>query len=180
MRHGEGGCLQHGLVFEWAAAGKTSIGARLGHPRRRRADAPARDFSGAVGGATVNWAATGKTKVVTGPLRNLSSCGLDVRGHVRSPRFFIGPVWSVTAHTTVTARYDRTVRSWRDVGEGTPQTGRRDVIQAGSVGVDWTPRPIVTVSAFVRGEKVKSTLSGGKLSQHRAGPGPEDRDLNGG
>lgn len=149
------------LVLKWVATGKTSIDARLGHLRRRHADAPARDFSGTVGGATVNWAATGKTKVVTGLLRDLSSSGLDVGGHVRSTRFFIGPVWSATAHTTVNARYDRTVRSWRDVGEGTPQTGRRDVIQAGSIGVDWTPRPIVTVSAFVRGEKVKSTLSGG-------------------
>jgi exopolysaccharide biosynthesis operon protein EpsL len=148
------------LQLRWIVTGKTSLDARLGHLRRTHSEAPARDFSGTVGSAIVNWAATGKTKVVAGVLRDLSSSGLDIGGTVKSTRFYVGPVWNATAHTAVSARYDRIERNWRDVPAGAPDTGREDTIRAASIGVDWTPRRIVTVSALVREERVKSTLTG--------------------
>jgi exopolysaccharide biosynthesis operon protein EpsL len=148
------------LQLKWILTGKTSLDARLGYLRRTHPQASARDFSGPVGSATVNWAATGKTKVVAGLMRDLSSSGQDIGGHVQSTRFFIGPVWNATAHTAVNARYDRTERNWRDIPAGAQDAGRQDVIQAASIGVDWTPRRIVTVSALVRGERVKSTIPG--------------------
>jgi exopolysaccharide biosynthesis operon protein EpsL len=148
------------LRLKWILTGKTTLDSRVGYLRREHSEAPARDFSGPVGSATVDWSATGKTRVIAGVLRDLSSSGLDVGGHVRSTRFFVGPVWNATALTSLNARYDRIVRSWRDVPAGPEQSGRRDVIQAASIGLDWTPRRIVTVSASVRGERVKSSISG--------------------
>jgi exopolysaccharide biosynthesis operon protein EpsL len=146
--------------LKWVATGKTSIDARLGHLRRTHSGAPQRDFSGPVGSATVTWDATGKTRVVGGFLHYLSGSGLDTGGYVESDRFFIGPVWRATAHTSVNARYDRTTRQWRDIAAGSPQSGRRDVIQTTSIGIDWEPRRVVTVSAALRGERVRSTLAG--------------------
>lgn len=149
------------VQVRWVLTGKTSFDARLGHLRRTHDGSPARDFSGPVANANVTWLATGKTTVVAGALRYLSSSGLDTGGHVQSTRFFIGPVWKATAHTSVHARYDRTAREWRDIAAATPQHGRRDTIEATSLGVDWAPHRIVTLSASVRGERVKSNATGG-------------------
>ena len=148
------------LQLKWILTGKTSLEARLGHLERNHDNAPARDFSGPVGSASVNWAATGKTRVAAGVFRDLSSSGLETGGHVKNTRWFVGPVWSATAHTTVNARYERIARSWHDVVPGLPESGRRDTIQSGTIGVDWTPRRIVTLSASVRGDRVKSSQAG--------------------
>jgi exopolysaccharide biosynthesis operon protein EpsL len=148
------------VLLKWVLTGKTSLDAQFGNLRRTHDGAPQRDFSGPVGSATVTWAATGKTSVVGGVARYLSSSGLDTGGHIQSDRFFIGPVWNATAHTSVNARYDRIARDWRDVAAGTTESGRRDVIETSSLGIDWTPRSIVTVSASVRGERVNSNLVG--------------------
>lgn len=148
------------VALKWILTGKTSLDARLGHLEREHDAAPQRDFSGPVGNATVTWDATGKTRVVAGVLHYLSSSGLDTGGNVESDRFFIGPVWKATAHTSVNARYDRTTREWRDIAPGTLQAGRRDVIQTMSIGVDWEPRRVVTVSGSLRGERVRSSLPG--------------------
>jgi exopolysaccharide biosynthesis operon protein EpsL len=149
------------VLLKWILTGKTSLDARLGHLKRTHDGAPQRDFSGPVGSATVTWAATGKTSVVAGAQHYLSTSGLDIGGHVESDRFFIGPVWRATAHTSVNARYDRIAREWRDITPGATQFGRRDVIQILSVGADWEPRRVVTVSGSVRGERVRSNLTGG-------------------
>jgi exopolysaccharide biosynthesis operon protein EpsL len=147
-------------LLKWALTGKTSLDARLGYLRRTHPDAAARDFSGPVGSATVNWQATGKTRVMAGVARYLGAAGIDVGGHVEADRFFIAPVWKATAHTAVNVRYERTTRHWRDVPLGTQQSGRRDVIQASSIGIDWEPRRVVTLSASVRGERVNSSIPG--------------------
>lgn len=147
-------------ALKWILTGKTSLEAQLGHLKRTHDSAPQRDFSGPVGRATVTWDATGKTTVVAGVLRYLSSSGLDTGGHVESTRWFVGPVWKATAHTSFNARYDRTSRDWRDVVAGLSETGRRDVIETTSVGVEWEPRRFVTVTGSVRGERVKSNLVG--------------------
>ena len=149
------------LLLKWILSGKTTLNARLGHLRRTHPGSPASDFSGPVGDLKVKWDATAKTSVEAGAARYLSSSGLDIGGHVQSDRFYIGPVWKATALTTVTARYERVTRDWRDVTPGTPQAGRRDVAEATSIGVDWEPRRIVTLSAALRGERVNSNLVGG-------------------
>jgi exopolysaccharide biosynthesis operon protein EpsL len=148
------------VLLKWKLTGKTSLDARAGHLKRTHDAAPQRDFSGPVGNVTVTWDATGKTRVVAGALHYLSTSGLDTGGHVESDRFFIGPVWRATAHTSVNARFDRVSRDWRDIAPGSTQVGRGDVIRTLSLGVDWEPRRVVTVTGSVRGERVRSNLTG--------------------
>jgi exopolysaccharide biosynthesis operon protein EpsL len=148
------------VQLKWILTGKTSLDARLGRLDRTHEGAPQRDFDGPVGDATVVWDATGKTRVVAGVQHYLSSSGLATGGHVESDRFFIGPVWRATAHTSVNARYDRVNRDWRDIAAGEIEAGRRDVIQTLSIGVDWEPRRVVTVTGSVRGERVRSSQPG--------------------
>jgi exopolysaccharide biosynthesis operon protein EpsL len=148
------------LALKWILTGKTSLDGQLGYLRRTHPGVPTRDFSGPVGAATVNWNATGKTTVQAGIARYLGSSGLATGGHVVTDRFFAGPVWKATAHTSVNARYERLARHWRDVPIGTPESGRRDVVELTSIGIDWQPRRIVTVSAGLRGERVNSNAIG--------------------
>jgi exopolysaccharide biosynthesis operon protein EpsL len=147
--------------LKWILTGKTSLDARVGHLKRTHDGAPARDFSGLVANTALTWNYSVKTSVVAGVQRYLSASGLNSGGHVENTRLFVGPTWKATPHITANARYDRTTRNWKNIAVGAPEQGRHDVIEAASIGVDWEPRRVVTVSAQVRDERVKSNAPGG-------------------
>lgn len=152
------------VVVKWPVTGKTSLEGRLGRIERDHSVTPQRDFSGAVGSASVNWDVTGKTRIAAGVSRDLSASGLAAGGHVRHDRFYIGPVWKATAQVAVNARYDRVSRDWKDVPAGSPELGRNERVRMVSVGVDWEPRRWLTVSAYVRQERMASNLTNGYRS----------------
>lgn len=152
------------LLLKWPLTGKTSVEARIGHLERKHSSAPQLDFSGVVGNAAVNWAITGKTRLAAGYSHDLTATGLATGGHVESDRFYIGPVWNATAQISVNARYDRVARDWKDVPAGSPDLGRNEKIQALSAGIDWEPRRWLTVTTYVRGERLTSNLNTGYRS----------------
>jgi exopolysaccharide biosynthesis operon protein EpsL len=145
------------VVVKWPLTGKTSLEARLGHLERNHSSAPQLDFSGMVGNAGVNWNITGKTRLAAGFSRDLTASGLATGGHVQSNRFYIGPVWNATAQVAVNARYDRVRREWKGISPGAGDFGRHETIQAVSAGVDWEPRRWLTLTTYVRNERLKST-----------------------
>lgn len=152
------------VLLKWPVTGKTSVEARLGHLERNHSTSPQRDFSGLVGNANVNWDITGKTRLVAGFSRDLTATGLAAGGHVQQNRFYVGPVWKATAQIAVNARYDRVARDWKDVPLGSPELGRSETIQMLSAGIDWEPRRWLTVSGYVRNERMKSNLTTGYRS----------------
>ena len=105
------------------------------------------DFSGVVGGATVNWEVTGKTRLIAGYSHDLVASGLFTGGHVQADRVYLQPIWQATAKTAFNLRYDRGVRKWKDVPVVSPDQGRRDVVEYVSAGVDWEARRIVSNTA---------------------------------
>ena len=152
------------LVLKWPITVKTVVEGRLGHIERNHSAAPVRDFSGMVGNAFVRWEITGKTRLTAGLGRDLSATGGTAGGHVQQDRFYIGPVWQATSQFAVHARYDRVARDWKDVPAGTPEVGQSERIQLLSAGVDWEPRRWLTVSGYVRGERLKSNITSGYRS----------------
>lgn len=152
------------VLAKWPVTGKTYVEARLGHLERNHSSAPQRDFSGMVGNASVNWDITGKTRLAAGVSRDLSATGLGTGGHVQHDRFYIGPVWKATAQIAVNARYDRVSRDWKNVPAGSPELGRNERLQMISAGVDWEPRRWLTVSGYVRNERMRSNLTTGYRS----------------
>jgi exopolysaccharide biosynthesis operon protein EpsL len=143
---------------------KTTVEGRVGRLERNHSTTPQRDFSGLVGSATVNWEITGKTRLAAGFTRDLGATGLANGGHVEHHRFYVGPVWKATAQIAVNARYDRVSRDWKDVPFGSPEVGRNETIQMLSAGIDWEPRRWLTVSGYVRNERMKSNLTTGYRS----------------
>jgi hypothetical protein len=139
---------------------KTSVEARLAHLKRDHDVAPQLDFSGMVGGATVNWEITGKTRVIAGYAHDLVASGLITGGHVVADRVYVTPVWQVASHISLNARFDHAERRWKDVPAG-PDVGRSETVQTIGVGVDWDPRPALTVSGSLRNEKLSSSVPAG-------------------
>ena len=149
------------VVMTWPITGKTSVDARIGHLERKHDRGSALDFSGVVGSASVAWDVTGKTRIVAGVARDLTATGLATGGHVRTHRAFVGPIWKATPQVAVNVRFDRVGRHWKDVPPGTRDVGRNESIRALSAGVDWEPRRWLTVSVYVRTERLKSSLDTG-------------------
>jgi len=151
------------LLLKWPVTAKTTLQARVGRLERTHSSAPQRDFSGFVGDASVNWEITGKTRLLAQVAHDLSASGFDLSGaggHVDSNRFIVQPTWNATAQTAVNLRYEYVRRSWEDVPIGS-DIGRRERVQNASIGVDWTPRPKILVSATLRNERQRSNLGFG-------------------
>jgi exopolysaccharide biosynthesis operon protein EpsL len=146
-------------TFRWIVSPKTTVDARLAHLKREHEGAPGRDFSGMIGGATVGWEVTGKTRLMGGFARDLGSYIVGTTGHVSSDRWFIGPVYRPTVQTVVSLRYEQERRHWVGVS-GTPDAGRTDKFDVLALGLDWQPRRFVGVAAQYRNEKRDSALPG--------------------
>lgn len=147
------------LLVRWPVTPKTTVDGRIAYLRRTHDTAPARDFDGAIGSATVRYDLTAKTRVVAGLTRDLIGYEQNTGGHVESTRIFVAPVWKPTTQTAVNLRYDREVRNWRDTAASAPDNGRRDVLQTLSAGVEYEPRRAVTLSAAIRNERRNSNFT---------------------
>ena len=144
----------------WSITGKTTIDARIAHVKRDHDSAPVLDFSGMVGGVSATWDITGKTSLVAGYQHDLSATGLITGGKVESDRFFLSPVWHITAKTSANLRYDHTQRKWKDTGVPV-FVGRSEKIDAIQAGVDWEALRTITVSGYIRQEKLRSSVNAG-------------------
>lgn len=149
------------LGVRWALTGKTTLDGAIAHRKREHDGAPQLDFSGWVGHANATWDITGKTRLVAGARRELSASGDVTGGNVVSNRVFISPVWAATAKTSFNFRYDHTTRDWKDVPVASFNRGRSETIEATSVGVDWQALRTISVGAYVRGERLRSSLATG-------------------
>ncbi len=63
------------LQLTWPVTAKTAVDARIGNLSRSNDVSKQNDFSGAVGSAAVRWDVTGKTRLVAGYNRDLSTSG---------------------------------------------------------------------------------------------------------
>lgn len=145
----------------WSVTGKTTVEGRLAHIRRDHDNAPLLDFSGMVGGISTTWDITGKTSLVAGYERNLSASGLVTGGKVESDRLYIAPVWHATAKTSFNLRYDHTRRSWKDTGAAVAFANRNERIESIQAGVDWQALRTITVSGYLRQERLRSSVNAG-------------------
>jgi exopolysaccharide biosynthesis operon protein EpsL len=152
------------LAVHWPISGKTSFDGRIAHLKREHKDSPQLDFAGPVGNATLNWDVTGKTRILGGYIRELGSAGtvtagVPAGGQVTGNRWFVSPIWRVTAKTTLNARYDYVRREWGGVAPGNVNFGWHETVETASIGVDWEVVRRVTLSAYYRNERESSNFS---------------------
>ena len=95
-------------VLHWVLTGKSTLFARLGYTKREHDQVPARDFGGATGRLSLDWAPGGKTLINASVWREIYSVeergtlgegGLDQAdaSYVVSTGASIGPAWAPTA-----------------------------------------------------------------------------------
>ncbi len=148
------------LALKWPVTAKTAVEARIAHIKREHDTAPQLDFSGMVGGASVSWEVTAKTRFIAGYAHDLVATGLLTGGHVKTDRIYFTPVWQFDPKFAVNFRYDRSERRWRDVPVASPDLGRNEKVEYAQIGLDWVPRNFLTVSTTLRSEKLDSNLPG--------------------
>ncbi len=149
------------VQLTWPITAKTTFDGRIGYLKRDNDTAKQSDFSGAVGNAAVNWDITGKTRLMGGYARDLSTAGFGAGGYVASDRFYLSPIWKATAQIALNLRYEHVARDWKSVPAGSAQAGRNEKLNVWSAGVDWEPRRWLAVSGYVRSEKQSSNLNAG-------------------
>jgi len=147
------------VAVKWQFSPRTSLDSRVGYLRRSHDQTPVRDFSGFIGGATLDYELTGKTRIQGGISRDLASYYLATGGYVESTRFFIAPVWKPTAQTALRWRVQHERREFKDIAGGAADQGRNDTINWAQVGFEWEPRRPVLLSATLRNERRKSTVA---------------------
>ncbi|HUR90139.1 MAG TPA: XrtB/PEP-CTERM-associated polysaccharide biosynthesis outer membrane protein EpsL [Ramlibacter sp.] len=148
------------LAVRWLLSGKTTLDGRIAHVSRRHENAPGLDFSGMAAALNANWDITAKTRLAGGWVHDISASGLPTGGHVESDRLFISPVWQATAKTSFNLRWDHTRREWKDAAAIFP-AGRADTLDSLQAGVDWNALRTITVSGYVRHEKMSSSINPG-------------------
>ena len=160
--------MEHEIRLSWLVTGKTSIEARAGHFERKHAHFSQRDFSGFVGNFNINWAITGKTRLIASWARDLSNfqtannfqSSLFQRyssSYVSSDRFSLAPVWQITEKTALRLRYEYNMRDYLGPVLFFPD-GRHDSIHSGQVSLDWQPVRAIFLSALLQRDHRSANL----------------------
>jgi exopolysaccharide biosynthesis operon protein EpsL len=134
--------------FSMAVFGKSKVDGRLAYVDRKYDNFSERNFDGVVGNLALTWDMTAKTSLVfrvsrtMNPFIEARSALSSYSSYYESTNYYIGPVWSVTEKTRVSASVGREYRDYAGmVVNGMPL--RDDVINTMKVSVDWSPRDFV-------------------------------------
>jgi exopolysaccharide biosynthesis operon protein EpsL len=151
---------EHEVRLDWAPSGKTTVQARLAHFDRTHDALAARDFSGVVGQADVNWAVTGKTSVLWGAARELGSYQTNTSSYYQGYRFFVAPTWRATEKIAVRLRYDHGVRDFRGAAPGFVAIDRKDTTRLASLALEWQAARALKLVGSVQRDKRTSNAPG--------------------
>ena len=120
----------------------------------------ARNFSGTVGGASVNWAATGKTSFSAAWSRELSTYQTIDANYSQADRITLGADWQVLAKLGLSLRHDVAHTTYLAGPLPFLQSQRQDDQTNTSLALTWTPRTQCTVSASVQNSARTSNTPG--------------------
>ncbi|HEY8117834.1 MAG TPA: XrtB/PEP-CTERM-associated polysaccharide biosynthesis outer membrane protein EpsL [Methylophilaceae bacterium] len=135
--------------LNWKLTGKSTIDARLSYLDRSHDHFSQRDYSGMTGKVEYQWAATGKLQFNASLARNLYSFQEATNSYYVADTLSIGPVWKITAKTTLRARYDYSDRDYR--GAIVPVASlRQDTVHSFIMGADWQATRTILVSGILQ------------------------------
>ena len=160
---------EHDMRLAWFITAKTSIDARIGHFERKHEHFAQRNFSGLVGNFNVNWAITGKTRLVTGWSHDLSNFQTAAQfqlsqfqpyssSYFSADRFFAAPAWQITEKTALRLRYEYSIRDYLGPVLSFSEL-RHDSVHSGQAIFDWQPARAISLSAMVQRDHRTSNLA---------------------
>ena len=151
---------EHEVRATWAFSRDSSANFRAAHLSRSYPTYGQRDFSGMVGGATLNWAYSPKVGVNAGWTRELGPFETANFNYAQTDRFSVGPVWQVGPKATVRMQLAHAVRNFGGTPTGVVTLQRRDVTRDASVSLDWQPYTFLNLSASLQNARRSSNLAG--------------------
>lgn len=162
--------MEHDMRLLWLITAKTSIEARIGHFERKHDHFAQRDFSGFVGNFNVNWAITGKTRLVAGWARDLSNfqtaTNFQLAGfqrfsssYIAADRFSVAPAWQITEKTALRLRYEYSILDYLGPVLSFPDI-RHDSMHSGQAILDWQPVRAISLSAMLQRDHRTANIRG--------------------
>jgi exopolysaccharide biosynthesis operon protein EpsL len=144
----------------WSISAKTSADVILSYLSHKSPSTPQRDFSGTSGSARFNWAISGKSTLTAGWTRALSTYQTATTNFSQSDRFYIGPVWQISAKTKASLSLGSTIRNYTGSPGIAVPLQRRDVDTDTRLSFDWQPRRFVAFNASLQNARRSSNLPG--------------------
>jgi len=137
------------VALNWKLTGKSTIDGRLGYVDRSHDHFSQRDYNGMVGKFEYQWAATGKLQLNASLARSLYSFQEATNSYYVADTLSIGPIWKITAKSTLRAHYDYSERDYR--GAIVPVASlRQDTVNSFVLGADWQATRNILVSGVVQ------------------------------
>jgi len=149
--------------------GKTTIDARTAYVERSHDHFSERDFAGGVGNLNVKWEITGKTALIAGLSRELTSYQTASSSYIRIDHFVISPVWQISEKTALRGRYDYAKLDYRGAIAVTPLNDRADTQRTATLALDWQPLRSLSLSATLQNDRRTSNLPGLDFESTMAG-----------
>lgn len=135
-------------VLHWILTGKTVFDARIGYTKREHDEVPARDFDGATGRLSLDWAAGAKTLINASAwreIRSVEEAGTleqAAASYVLSTGVSIGPAWAPTSKLVFQAKAVHEKREYQGDPDpafvGLPH--REDTFKGIRLSAGYTPR----------------------------------------
>lgn len=135
------------LLASWILTGKSTLIGRVGWIDRRNDNFSQRDYSGAVGGLTYQWALSDQLRLDVLASRDLVVWTDSFASYTVNDRIALAPTWQISAKTSVHANVGYTSVDFR--GPVVPLAGpqRHDHITDALVGASWSPLRSLTLTA---------------------------------
>lgn len=136
----------HALVASYAVTVNTSVKARLGYLEQRFTVDPKFDFSGVIADVEGTWHITGKTSLVVGWQRDLSSFQTKDSTYAQTETFRIAPNWQVRPTLSVGLQFKQGIRDALG-NPGGSVFSRHDRTYDSTLNLQWQPRSFVSLRA---------------------------------
>ena len=155
---GVSGYSYNGHVFSAAYAlnDSTSFKARVAYMEQHFSVEPKFDFSGISGGVDAVWKITGKTSLIGGWQREISSFQTLDSTYAQTDTFSLAPSWQARPTLSLGLQFKQSVRDALGNPNGTANT-RRDRTNDSALTVLWQPRSYVSLNASVAQSNRTST-----------------------
>lgn len=134
----------HALLATYALTGSTSLKARIGYLDQRFAADSKYDFSGFNGGLEGTWHITGKTSIVGGWQRDLTSFQSQDSTYARIDTLSIAPSWQIKPALSLGLQYKQGMRDSLGSPSGAAST-RQDRTRDTVWTIFWQPRSFVSL-----------------------------------
>lgn len=147
------------LDLRWIFSGVTTASASLKRIDRSHPSAPAFDYSGFNGSASVQWRPTGKLQMSFSGSSDLSSYQSTTSTHARTDRLSVNALWMLSPFTTLRAGISESRLRLLGHPSGGSTNPRRDNTLETSVNASWAIDDHFTLTGGLVHRKRDSTLA---------------------